>query len=129
MVSRPPAPRRYRWLPRAKTVRLRDDVDAARSFPCAPVAGPPSASIRKRRPPRAKSSTWPRSAHENRAARASGRWSVRDGYLHTKIESSTLPSLMPVGFAAAWKLKEVTGKEMIYVSAANGRTRVEYRKE
>jgi len=60
---------------------------------------------------------------------ASGSWTVRDGYLHTKIESSTLPSLMPAGFAAAWKLKEVTSKEMIYVSAANGRTRVEYRKE
>ena len=60
---------------------------------------------------------------------ASGNWAVHDGYLHTKIESSTLPSLMPVGFAAAWKLKEVTGKEMIYVSAVNGRTRVEYRKE
>jgi hypothetical protein len=60
---------------------------------------------------------------------ASGNWTVRDGYLHTRIESSTLPSLMPVGFAAAWKLKEVTSKEMIYVSAANGRTRVEYRKE
>lgn len=60
---------------------------------------------------------------------ASGNWAVRDGYLHTRIESSTLTSLMPVGFAAAWKLKEVTGKEMTYVSAANGRTRVEYRKE
>ena len=60
---------------------------------------------------------------------ASGNWTVRDGYLHTKIESSTLSSLMPVGFAAAWKLKEVTSKEMIYVSAVNGRTRVEYRKE
>ena len=60
---------------------------------------------------------------------ASGNWAVRDGYLHTRIESSTLDSLMPVGFAAAWKLKEVTNKEMIYVSAANGRTRVEYRKE
>ena len=60
---------------------------------------------------------------------ASGNWAVRDGYLHTKIESSTLPSLLPVGFAAAWKLKEVTSKEMIYVSAANGRTRVEFRKE
>jgi hypothetical protein len=59
---------------------------------------------------------------------ASGTWSVRDGYLHTKIETSTLPSLMPVGFAAAWKLKEVTSKEMIYVSAANGSTRVEFRK-
>ena len=60
---------------------------------------------------------------------ASGKWSVRDGYLHTKIETSTLPSLMPTGFAAAWKLKEVTRKEMIYVSAANGRTRVETRQE
>ena len=60
---------------------------------------------------------------------ASGTWAVRDGYLQTRIESSTLPSLMPVGFASAWKLKEVTSKEMIYVSAANGRTRVEYRKE
>jgi hypothetical protein len=60
---------------------------------------------------------------------ASGKWAVRDGYLHTRIETSTLTSLMPVGFAAAWKLKEVTGKEMIYVSAVNGRTRVEYRKE
>ena len=60
---------------------------------------------------------------------ASGNWTVRDGYLHTKIESSTLPSLMPVGFAAAWKLKEVTSKEMIYASAAGGRTRVESRKE
>ena len=59
---------------------------------------------------------------------ASGTWSVRDGYLHTKIEASTLPSLMPVGFAAAWKLKEVTSKEMIYMSAANGSTRVEFRK-
>ena len=60
---------------------------------------------------------------------ASGNWTVRDGYLHTRIDSSTLPSLLPVGFAAAWKLKEVTGKEMIYVPAVNGRTRVEYRKE
>jgi hypothetical protein len=60
---------------------------------------------------------------------ASGNWTVRDGYLHTKIESSTLPSLMPVGFAAAWKLKEVTSKEMIYASAASGRTRVEIRKQ
>jgi len=60
---------------------------------------------------------------------ASGKWSVRDGYLHTKIESSTLPSLLPAGFAAAWKLKEVTSKEMIYVSAANGRTRVEVREQ
>ena len=34
----------------------------------------------------------------------------------------------PFGEASAWKLKEVTGKEMIYVSAANGRTRVEARK-
>ncbi|MEO8165878.1 MAG: hypothetical protein ABI619_10825 [Betaproteobacteria bacterium] len=59
---------------------------------------------------------------------ASGKWAVKDGYLHTKIERSTLPSLMPVGFAAAWKLKEVTTKEMIYVSAAAGRTRVEIRK-
>ena len=60
---------------------------------------------------------------------ASGNWAVRDGYLHTRIEFSTLTSLMPVGFAAAWKLKEVNSKEMIYISATNGRTRVEYRKE
>ena len=60
---------------------------------------------------------------------ASGHWAVRDGYLHTKVESSTLPSLMPEGFSAAWRLKEVNGKELIYVSAANGRTRVEYRKD
>jgi hypothetical protein len=60
---------------------------------------------------------------------ASGTWTIRDGYLHTKVESSTLPSLFPVGFAAAWKLKEVNTEELIYVSAANGRTRVEYRKE
>ncbi len=59
---------------------------------------------------------------------ASGKWAVKDGYLHTKIEASTLPSLMPVGFAAAWKLKEVSSREMIYVSAASGRTRVEYKK-
>lgn len=60
---------------------------------------------------------------------ASGGWVVKDGYLHTKVESSTLPSLMPVGFSAAWKLKEVNQTEMIYVSAAHGRTRVEYRKD
>jgi hypothetical protein len=60
---------------------------------------------------------------------ANGNWTVRDGYLHTKIETSTLPSLLPVGFAAAWKLKEVTSKEMIYVSAASGRTRVEFRQQ
>ena len=60
---------------------------------------------------------------------ASGNWAVKDGYLHTKIETSTLTSLLPVGFATAWKLREVTRKEMIYESAANGRTRVEYRKE
>ena len=60
---------------------------------------------------------------------ASGSWQVRDGYLYTRVESSTLPSLMPVGFSAAWKLREVNQKEMIYVSAANGRTRVEYRKD
>jgi hypothetical protein len=60
---------------------------------------------------------------------ANGNWTVRGGYLHTKIETSTLPSLLPVGFAAAWKLKEVTSKEMIYVSAASGRTRVEFRQQ
>lgn len=60
---------------------------------------------------------------------ASGNWAVKDGYLHTRIESSTLTSLLPVGFATAWKLREVTRKEMIYESAANGRTRVEYRRE
>ena len=60
---------------------------------------------------------------------ASGNWAVRDGYLHTRIEASTLPSLLPVGFAAAWKIREVTSKELIYESAVNGRTRVEYRKE
>jgi hypothetical protein len=60
---------------------------------------------------------------------ASGNWSVRDGYLHTRIESSNLPSLLPIGFASAWKLREVTSKEMIYVSAPSGRTRVEYRRE
>ena len=59
---------------------------------------------------------------------ASGNWAVRDGYLHTKIEASTLPSLMPVGFAAAWKIREVTSKELIYEAAVNGRTRVEFRK-
>jgi hypothetical protein len=60
---------------------------------------------------------------------ASGAWFVRDGYLHTKIESSTLPGMMPIGFSTAWKLKEVSDKELIYVSAANGRTRVEYRRD
>lgn len=60
---------------------------------------------------------------------ASGAWVVRDGYLHTRVESSTLPSLMPEGFSAAWQLKEVTNKELIYVSAENGRTRVEYRRD
>ena len=59
---------------------------------------------------------------------ASGNWAVRDGYLHTRIEASTLPSLLPVGFAAAWKIREVTSKELIYESAVNGRTRVEFRK-
>lgn len=59
---------------------------------------------------------------------ASGNWAVKDGYLHTRIETSTLPSLMPVGFAAAWKIREVTSKELIYESAVNGRTRVEFRK-
>ena len=60
---------------------------------------------------------------------ASGAWSVRDGYLHMQVESTTLPSLMPQGFSAAWKLKEVNPKELVYVSAANGRTRVEYRRD
>lgn len=59
---------------------------------------------------------------------ASGAWFVRDGYLHTRVESSTLPSMMPVGFSTAWRLKEVSDKELVYVSAANGRTRVEYRR-
>lgn len=59
---------------------------------------------------------------------ASGAWFVRDGYLHTRVESSTLPSMMPEGFSTAWKLKEVSDEELIYVSAANGRTRVEYRR-
>lgn len=60
---------------------------------------------------------------------ASGAWSVREGLLHTRVESSTLPSLMPVGFSTAWKLKEVSAKELVYATASNGRTRVEYRKE
>jgi hypothetical protein len=60
---------------------------------------------------------------------ASGAWFVRDGYMHTRVESSTLQTLMPEGFATAWQLKEVTPKELVYVSAANGRTRVEYRRD
>lgn len=60
---------------------------------------------------------------------ASGAWSVREGLLHTRVESSTLPSLMPVGFSTAWKIKEVSTKELVYVTANNGRTRVEYRNE
>ena len=60
---------------------------------------------------------------------ASGAWFVRDGYLHTMVESSTLPSMMPIGFSTAWKLKEVSDKELVYVSAAKGRTRVEYRRD
>ncbi|MGD2139159.1 MAG: hypothetical protein PVH25_02085 [Burkholderiales bacterium] len=60
---------------------------------------------------------------------ASGAWFVRDGYLHTKVEDSTLPSMMPVGFSTAWQLRQVSDKELIYVSAANGRTRVEYRND
>jgi hypothetical protein len=60
---------------------------------------------------------------------ASGAWFVRDAYMHTRVESTTLPSLMPEGFATAWQLKEVNPKELIYVSAANGRTRVEYRRD
>jgi len=59
---------------------------------------------------------------------ASGSWFVRDGYMHTMVESSTLPSLMPEGFSTAWQLKEVSPKELVYVSAAKGRTRVEYRR-
>lgn len=58
---------------------------------------------------------------------ASGAWFVRDGFLHTMVESSTLPSLMPEGFSSAWRIKEVNPKELVYVSAANGRTRVEFR--
>jgi hypothetical protein len=60
---------------------------------------------------------------------ASGAWSVRDGFLHTRVESSTLPSLMPVGFSTAWQLKEVSSRELIYATASNGRTRVEYHKD
>ena len=58
---------------------------------------------------------------------ASGKWDMKDGILHTRIETSTLPSLMPVGFAAAWRIREVTGKELIYESVPSGRTRVEKR--
>ncbi len=60
---------------------------------------------------------------------ASGEWAVREGFLHTRVEASTLPSLMPPGFSTAWRIREVNPKEMIYVSAGSGRTRVEYRKE
>ena len=58
---------------------------------------------------------------------ASGAWSVRDGYLQSRVESPTLQSSMLKGFSVARKLKEVNHKELIYVSASNGRTRVEYR--
>ena len=60
---------------------------------------------------------------------ASGSWRVKNGLLHTRIDASTLPGLMPVGFAAAWKIREVNGKEMIYESLPSGRTRVEYRRQ
>ena len=58
---------------------------------------------------------------------ASGAWFVRDGFLYTQVEDSTLPSMMPIGFSSAWQLKEVSDRELVYVSAAHGRTRVEYR--
>lgn len=58
---------------------------------------------------------------------ASGAWFVRDGFLYTQVEDSTLPSMMPIGFSSAWQLKEVSDNELVYVSAAHGRTRVEHR--
>ena len=58
---------------------------------------------------------------------ASGKWHVKDGYLHYSVTHSNLPSMVPDGFASADKIVRVTDSEFIYVSPADGRMTTEHR--
>lgn len=52
----------------------------------------------------------------------SGTWAVENGMLHTRIEASNVPQLIPVGMTGASKFVSLTDDEWIYVDLSDGQT-------
>ena len=55
----------------------------------------------------------------------SGRWQVKEGYLHWTVETSNVSEMIPNGFSSADKIVSVTEAEFTYSSA--GQTKVDKR--
>ena len=56
----------------------------------------------------------------------SGTWDVKDGYLNTRVEASNITNY-PNGLSTSDKILKVTDKELTYVDAFDGRTKVNRR--
>lgn len=53
----------------------------------------------------------------------SGKWKVRGGHVYREVESSTDPSVVPIGFAATLEVVSVIGDQFDYVGVDGTRGR------
>lgn len=63
---------------------------------------------------------------EDQLINGSGKWHVKDGWLHYTMEVSTLPDILPNGYSSADKIIRVTDKELVYVND-DGETVTDFR--
>lgn len=68
-----------------------------------------------------------KSAGNARQVNGTGTWGVKEGHLHYKVETSSMPDLIPDGFTSADKIISVTDTEFTYIDADSGDTTVETR--
>ena len=59
----------------------------------------------------------------------SGSWVVENGFFHTRIESSNVPQLIPVGMTGATKFISIDNQQWVYVDLSDGQTETAVRVE
>ena len=59
----------------------------------------------------------------------SGRWQVKDSYLHSTVDTSNVPFLIPNGFTDAVEIISISAHELTYRDSMAGQTVVESRVE
>ncbi len=57
----------------------------------------------------------------------SGRWHIKDGYLHYTIYESNIPRILPDGFTSVDRIVRITDSQFTYISSADGKTTTERR--
>ena len=51
-----------------------------------------------------------------------GTWEIKDGYVNTKVESSSQPNMIPIGLTDADKIEKITDTELVTTNS-KGKTR------